>query len=85
MFHPSSEHFAELKRLLSELGSPEVCCHIQDWDKGGKVFLDYITMIETLEQLKQAGFKKNPCKRVDFAACYDSGLSCYILIGLPRI
>lgn len=51
-----TENFADLKCLLSELGSPEISCKIEDWDTGGRVFLDYITMIETLQQLQQVSY-----------------------------
>ena len=46
-----TENYDYLKRLLVELGGSE--SYIKDWDIGGKVFLDYINMMQTLEQLKQ--------------------------------
>ena len=52
-----TENFADLKYLLGELGSPEVSRTIEDWDKGGRVYLDYITMMETLEQLQQVSVR----------------------------
>jgi len=48
-----TENCTDLKRLLNELASPEISCTVEDWDKGGCVFLDYITMMETLQQLQQ--------------------------------
>ncbi|ELU16922.1 hypothetical protein CAPTEDRAFT_222010 [Capitella teleta] len=47
------ESYDQLKVYLAELGSPEVNCQIQNWSIGGKVYLDYINMIDTLHQLTQ--------------------------------
>ena len=49
-----AENYDYLRRLLSELCSSEDrAASIQGWDIGGKVYLDYIHMMQTLEQLKQ--------------------------------
>ena len=50
-----SERYGYLKRYLREMSAPEYSASIQDWATGGKVFYDYITMVEALEEIKQAG------------------------------
>lgn len=47
-----NEHYDHLKTFLQELGSPDHCIHITNWDLGGKVYLDYVSMIQSLEQIR---------------------------------
>ena len=42
-----------MKRYLREMAPLENSSSIQDWSTGGKVFLDYITMVETIDEIKQ--------------------------------
>ena len=46
------EHYDYLRRLLSELGAPEHCALVHDWRTAGAVYLDYVNMTQTIEQLK---------------------------------
>ena len=48
-----NEDYGYIKRFLREMSPPEHSSGIQDWNIGGKVFLDYITMIETLDEIKR--------------------------------
>lgn len=76
-----NENFADLKCLLCELGSPEISSTIEDWDTGGRVFLDYITMIETLQQLQQSEPSANELDKLQSEVCQLSrciiGLKCH--------
>ena len=48
-----SDNYDYLKRrFLCEMSSADHSPLIQDWDIGGKVLLDYINTMQTLEQLR---------------------------------
>merc|ERR1712002_1260560 len=47
------EDYKYLKRFLYEMSPVEYSSSIKNWDNGGKVFLDYITMVETLDEIKK--------------------------------
>ncbi|KAK2170352.1 hypothetical protein LSH36_3g17077 [Paralvinella palmiformis] len=76
-----NENCTDLKRLLNELASPEISCTVEDWDKGGCVFLDYITMMETLQQLQQSDPSVVELDKLQSDVCQLSrclrGLKCY--------
>ena len=42
-----------MKRYLREMAPLENSSSIQDWSTGGKVFLDYITMVETIDEIQR--------------------------------
>ena len=48
-----TEDYEYVKRYLREMAPLENSSSIQDWSTGGKVFLDYITMVETIDEIKQ--------------------------------
>ena len=48
-----TEDYDYVKRYLREMAPLENSSSIQDWSTGGKVFLDYITMVETIDEIKQ--------------------------------
>ena len=50
-----AENYDYLKKYLCELAHPEVCISVQDWSIGGRVFLDYINIIHSLERMKEVG------------------------------
>ena len=56
-----SENHAYMKRFLREMSPVEYCSGIQDWNVGGKVFLDYITMVETLDEIKRVSGLLSSC------------------------
>ena len=47
------ENYDYLRKYLVELAEPERCSSILNWNTGGKVFLDYIILCESLEELKK--------------------------------
>lgn len=42
-----------LLEFLEGLAVPEHCATIQDWDTAGRVYLDYIRVIKTLQDIQQ--------------------------------
>ncbi|KAM4046585.1 LOW QUALITY PROTEIN: nuclear pore complex protein Nup98-Nup96 [Anomaloglossus baeobatrachus] len=48
-----NENYSYLRSFLDELSRPENCAHIQGWDTAGQVYLDYISVIEMLEHIRQ--------------------------------
>ncbi|KAJ8412445.1 hypothetical protein AAFF_G00127810 [Aldrovandia affinis] len=48
-----NENHDYLLEFLEGLASPERCVQIQDWDTSGRVFLDYIHVIQTLQAIQQ--------------------------------
>lgn len=48
-----NENYSYLKSFLGEMSLPDRCSHIQDWDTSGRVYLDYIRVIETLNRIQQ--------------------------------
>ncbi|XP_018431124.1 PREDICTED: nuclear pore complex protein Nup98-Nup96-like [Nanorana parkeri] len=51
-----NENYSYLRSFLDELSRPENCVHIQGWDTAGQVCLDYITIIEMLNSIRQVSF-----------------------------
>ena len=54
-----TEDYDYVKRYLREMAPLENSSSIQDWSTGGKVFLDYITMVETIDEIKQVNLRLN--------------------------
>ncbi|XP_036379424.1 nuclear pore complex protein Nup98-Nup96 [Megalops cyprinoides] len=48
-----NENHDYLLEFLEGLSSPESCVQIQDWDTSGRVYLDYIHVIQTLQAIQQ--------------------------------
>lgn len=48
-----AEDYDYVKKYLREMAPLENSASIQDWSTGGKVFLDYITMVETIDEITQ--------------------------------
>lgn len=46
-----------LEEFLEGLAVPENCATIQDWDTAGRVYLDYIRVIKTLQDIQQVRLK----------------------------
>lgn len=42
-----------LKKFLEGLAAPERSVQIQDWDTSGRVYLDYIRVIQTLKAIQK--------------------------------
>uniref|UniRef100_A0A8C8M4U7 Nuclear pore complex protein Nup98-Nup96 n=1 Tax=Oncorhynchus tshawytscha TaxID=74940 RepID=A0A8C8M4U7_ONCTS len=69
-----------LLEFLEGLAVPERCAVIQDWDTAGRVYLDYIRVIQTLhaiQQMDSAGYKlerlhtevTSLCSRIELLPC----------------
>ncbi|XP_067347794.1 nuclear pore complex protein Nup98-Nup96 isoform X3 [Channa argus] len=69
-----------LLEFLEGLAVPEHCATIQDWDTAGSVYLDYIRVIKTLQQIQQmenAGYElerlytdvTSLCSRIELLPC----------------
>lgn len=78
-----NENYSYLSGFLKELARPENCAHIQGWDTAGQVYLDYISVIEMLNHIRQnesSGCElerlhtkvTSVCNRVDQIHCYNS-------------
>uniref|UniRef100_A0A6I8SCP2 Nuclear pore complex protein Nup98-Nup96 n=1 Tax=Xenopus tropicalis TaxID=8364 RepID=A0A6I8SCP2_XENTR len=78
-----NENYRYLRGFLGELARPEHCKHIQDWETAGKVYLDYISVIEMLNQIRQdecSGGELEKlhtkvmslCKWVELIQCYSA-------------
>ncbi|KAM4796247.1 LOW QUALITY PROTEIN: nuclear pore complex protein Nup98-Nup96-like [Rhinophrynus dorsalis] len=78
-----NENYRYLQSFLGDLSKPEHCKHIQDWDTAGQVYLDYISIIEMLNRIRQdecSGCElerlhtnvKSLCKRVEHIQCYNA-------------
>ncbi|XP_069615683.1 nuclear pore complex protein Nup98-Nup96 [Ranitomeya imitator] len=48
-----NENYTYLRSFLDQLSRPENCVHIQGWDTAGQVYMDYISVIEMLELIRQ--------------------------------
>lgn len=48
-----AEDYDYVKKYLREMAPLENSSCIQGWSTGGKVFLDYITMVDTIDEIKQ--------------------------------
>lgn len=49
-----------LLEFLEGLAVPENCATIQDWDTAGRVYLDYIRVIKTLQEIQQVPKNQEP-------------------------
>uniref|UniRef100_A0A3Q0SAE5 Nuclear pore complex protein Nup98-Nup96 n=1 Tax=Amphilophus citrinellus TaxID=61819 RepID=A0A3Q0SAE5_AMPCI len=69
-----------LLEFLEGLAVPENCATIQDWDTAGRVYLDYIRVIKTLQEIQQmenAGYElerlhtdvTSLCSRIELLPC----------------
>lgn len=78
-----NENYSYLHSFLDELSRPENCVHIQGWDTAGQVCLDYITIIEMLNSIRQSECSVyelerlhnkviSVCNRVEQIQCYKS-------------
>nr|DBA32194.1 TPA: hypothetical protein GDO54_000004 [Pyxicephalus adspersus] len=78
-----NENYSYLHSFLDELSRPENSIHIQGWDTAGQVCLDYITIIEMLNSIRQnecSGYElerlhnkvTSICNRVEQVPCYKS-------------
>ncbi|KAL5011966.1 hypothetical protein ScPMuIL_010517 [Solemya velum] len=78
-----NDQYNYLKDLLVELALPARATKILDWHIGGAVFLDYINLCQSLEDLKQKDFSPyeleqlqpeviSLCNRVGSLVCRDS-------------
>ncbi|XP_069825440.1 nuclear pore complex protein Nup98-Nup96 isoform X2 [Dendropsophus ebraccatus] len=78
-----NENYSYLRSFLDEMSRPENCVHIQGWDTAGQVYLDYISVIEMLNHIRQnesSGCEIERlhtkvtfvCNRVDQIHCYNS-------------
>ncbi|XP_066444628.1 nuclear pore complex protein Nup98-Nup96 isoform X2 [Eleutherodactylus coqui] len=78
-----NENYSYLRSFLDELSRPENCLHIQGWDTAGQVYLDYISVIQMLNHIRQndsSGCELERlhtkvtfvCNRVDQIHCYNS-------------
>ncbi|OCT96291.1 hypothetical protein XELAEV_18013967mg [Xenopus laevis] len=47
-----NENYRYLKSFLGEMSKPEHCKHIQEWESAGKVYLDYISVIDMLRHIQ---------------------------------
>ena len=47
------EDYTKLLQLLREMSPVEYSCAIKDWNIGGKLYLDYITMNQTIDEIKR--------------------------------
>ena len=52
MFLQLAENNGYLHRFLVELAPADRCKQILDWSAGGKVLLDYLNLVNQLEQMK---------------------------------
>lgn len=43
-----------LQALLQMLADPEVTCHIQDWNTGGGLYVDYLNMMDKFQLVKSS-------------------------------
>ncbi|KAG8453154.1 hypothetical protein GDO86_004828 [Hymenochirus boettgeri] len=75
-----NENYRYLRSFLNDLSKPDHCKHIQEWETAGKVYLDYICVIEMLNRIRQdecAGGELEKlhtkvmslCKRVEQIQC----------------
>ncbi|KAM3934269.1 nuclear pore complex protein Nup98-Nup96 [Leptodactylus fuscus] len=78
-----NENYLYLRSFLDEFSRPENCTHIQGWDTAGQVYLDYISVIEMLNHIRQnesSGCElerlhtkvTSVCNRVDQIHCHNS-------------
>ncbi|XP_041440603.1 nuclear pore complex protein Nup98-Nup96 isoform X1 [Xenopus laevis] len=78
-----NENYRYLQSFLGELSNPEHCKHIQDWETAGKVYLDYIRVIDMLNLIQQdesSGCELEKlhtkvmslCKWVELIHCYTA-------------
>ncbi|XP_075054497.1 nuclear pore complex protein Nup98-Nup96 [Mixophyes fleayi] len=78
-----NENFSYLRSFLDELSRPAHSAHIQGWDTAGQVYLDYISVVEMLNNVRQlecSGCElerlhnkvTSVCNRVEHIQCYTS-------------
>ncbi|KAM9451702.1 nuclear pore complex protein Nup98-Nup96-like isoform 2-T2 [Clarias gariepinus] len=72
-----------LKEFLEGLAVPERSVQVQDWDTSGRVYLDYIHVIQTLkviQQMESPGYElerlhtnvTSLCSRIDLLPCFKA-------------
>lgn len=72
-----------LKEFLEGLAVPELSVQIQDWDTSGRVYLDYIRVIQSLKTIQKAdspGFQlerlhnnvTSLCSRIELLPCFKA-------------
>lgn len=84
-----NENYTYLRSFLDVLGMEENCCHIQDWNTNGQVYLDFIRIRERITELEESEpsvaelEKLHPdiaslCQRVGSVQCHSAKdrLSC---------
>ena len=49
------DNYNDLLQLLREMSPVEYSSSIKNWDIGGKLYLDYITMNQTIDEIKNVG------------------------------
>ncbi|XP_075436680.1 nuclear pore complex protein Nup98-Nup96 isoform X3 [Ascaphus truei] len=78
-----NENYRYLKGFLVDLSLPERSQHIQDWERAGLVYLDYISVVEMLKRIQQAEGSgcelerlhtkvTSLCNRIDQIQCYNA-------------
>ncbi|XP_030649358.1 LOW QUALITY PROTEIN: nuclear pore complex protein Nup98-Nup96 [Chanos chanos] len=78
-----NERHGYLLEFLEGLADPERCAQVQDWDRAGKLYLDYIHVIQTLQTIQQMEGSEyeleqlqtevtSLCSRIELLPCFTA-------------